>query len=98
MKKYVSKEEKDSLYKAFSIAVKDRALFDEFIIDIFTPTEYKEIHTRLQIIELLEKGVKHRDIASKLGIGVGTVNRGALELKNPKGGFKQIIQKLKITK
>jgi hypothetical protein len=34
MKKYVSKEEKDSLYKAFSIAVKDRVLFDEFVIDI----------------------------------------------------------------
>ncbi len=95
MKKYVSKEDKDSLYKAFSIAVKDRVLFDEFVVDLFTPTEYKEVHIRLQIISLLEKGMKHREIAEKLGIGVATVNRGSLELKNPKGGFKQILLRLK---
>ncbi len=94
MRKYVSQNDKDSLYKALRIAIKDRALFDEFIIDLFTPTEYKEVHTRLQIIELLEKGMKHRDIAVKLGIGVATVNRGSLELKDPKGGFKQILKRM----
>ncbi len=95
MKKHTSQKERDSLYKAFFVAIKDRALFDEFIEDLLTPTENESIHQRWHIIELLEKGVTHRGISDELLIGVATVNRGARELRNPNGGFKQVLKKLK---
>ncbi len=95
MKKHTSKTERDSLYRAFCVAVKDRALFDEFIEDLFTPRENEDIHQRWHIIELLEKGFTHRGVSDELLIGVATVNRGARELRNPNGGFKQVLKKLK---
>ena len=48
---------------------------------LLTPSELEELPTRLQILKLLQKGVSQREIASKLGVGIATVTRGARVLK-----------------
>lgn len=94
MKKEISNKQKSNLYKAFTIALSDQALFDRFLKDLLTPSEYDEIHIRLEIVSMLYKGITHRTISDELSIGVGTVNRGALELKDKNGGFYQVLSKI----
>lgn len=66
----------------------------EFMIDMFTPAELEDFALRWQLIKKLHKGETHREIARELGLGVGTVMRGARELRNKKGGFALMLQKL----
>ena len=42
-----------------------------------TTRELRELNNRLKIIEMLAQGVSQRQIASKLGVGIATVTRGA---------------------
>ena len=72
---------------------KDKALMREFLFDILSPAEYREMAVRWQIIKLLEKRVSHREISKQLKVSVATINRGARELANKKGGFRLILEK-----
>ena len=98
MKKEISSKERNNLYKAFSVAINDQSLFEKFLKDILTPSEYNEIHTRLEIVSMLYKGSTHRNVSDELSIGVGTVNRGALELKDKNGGFYEVLERLNLKK
>ncbi|PLX26102.1 transcriptional regulator [Candidatus Parcubacteria bacterium] len=69
----------------------DRDLLDEFLKDLLTPSEYKDIVTRLQIVKMLDAGVSQRDIAAKLGVSISKVTRGSRELLDDKGGFRKIL-------
>jgi Trp operon repressor len=69
----------------------------EFLKDLLTPKEYRDIGIRWQIIKRLVDHEKHRDIARELKIGVGTVTRGSRELSDKNGGFWQIVKKLRKT-
>lgn len=70
------------------ILSKDKKSLGNFFAAILTPKEILEISTRLQIIKLLKSGVSQKETASKLGVGVATVTRGAKELQ--KGNFSDI--------
>ncbi|MBI3231590.1 MAG: transcriptional regulator [Candidatus Doudnabacteria bacterium] len=72
---------------------KNKQLMREFLFDILSPAEYRELAVRWQIIKDLEKKLPHRDIAKKLKVGVATINRGARELANKKGGFRLALDK-----
>jgi len=69
------------------------ALFHEFLFDILSPAEYKELSVRWQIVKMLKDGTTHRGIAKKLKVSVATVTRGSRELANKKGGFKVVFDK-----
>ena len=58
----------------------EKEVFD-FLSEILTPQELKQLPTRLEIIKMLEKGIPQREIAKKLGVGIATVTRGAKELQ-----------------
>ena len=58
----------------------EKEVFD-FLSEILTPQELKQLPTRLEIIKMLEKGLPQREIAKKLGVGIATVTRGAKELQ-----------------
>ena len=73
------------------IATLDKKLLQEFLIDLLTPAEYKEIALRWQIVKLLHQGVPHRAIAKQLGVGIATVSRGSRELLDPNGGFNRVL-------
>ena len=73
------------------IGASDKKLLQEFLIDLLTPAEYKEIALRWQIVKLLHQGIAHRAIAKQLGVGIATVSRGSRELLDPKGGFNRVL-------
>jgi len=72
----------------------DKHLLREFFKDLLTQKEYKDIGVRWQVVKRLVKHGKHREIASDLKIGIGTVTRGSRELGDKNGGFWQMVKKL----
>ncbi len=78
----------------FSVLNKDKRLTFEFLGDILTPAEFDDIALRWQIVKKLSKGETHRQVAAELKLGIATVNRGARELRNKKGGFALMLKKL----
>jgi len=57
---------------------------EEALYDLLTVSELDEINNRLQIFEMLEKGIPQRKIAEELGVGIATVTRGSNALKKRK--------------
>lgn len=82
------------LMNVLKVAAKDEALFEEFLKDLLTPQELREIPTRWEIVKRLYKGETHATIAGTLKIGIGTVTRGANELKDKNGGFMKMLKKM----
>ncbi len=86
------KKYKEEFTRVLRDTAKSPELFQEALIDFYTPGEYDELAIRWQIVKLLSRGESHREIADKLKIGIGTVARGSRELRNPKGGFNLILK------
>ena len=74
-------------------AAKNKALLHEFLYDLLSPAEYKDLAVRWQIVKMLYQKVPQREIAEKLHISIATVTRGSREMINKKGGFKQVLEK-----
>lgn len=74
------------------LSLKKKEIALAFLQNILTPAELDEIATRLQIVKLLNKGVSQREVAEKLGVSIGTVSRGARELKYGAPGFKNVLK------
>jgi len=74
------------------ISLKTKPVTRAFLKNILTPGELEEICTRLQIFKLLKKGLPQRDVAKKLNVSIGTVSRGARELKYGEQGFNKVLQ------
>jgi TrpR family trp operon transcriptional repressor len=79
-----------ALNKALQRAGRDTTLLDGFLRALLTPSEYKELAIRWQIVSLLEQGMPQREIATKLGVGIATVTRGARELQRPHSAFTKL--------
>lgn len=62
----------------------NKAEITAFLEDLLTPAELAQLSTRLEVIDLLGKKMPQHKIASRLGIGVATVTRGAKMLKTSK--------------
>ena len=86
MKKEREGKYKKELRESLRKTAKEDALLDDFLKDILTPAEYREIANRLQILKLLNKGFSHREIAETLGVGIATVERGARVLVDKRRG------------
>lgn len=52
-----------------------------FLQAVLTPEEFRAIPLRLEIVNLLKKGVAQREIVKRLGVGIATVTRGSKELQ-----------------
>ncbi len=61
--------------------LKTREEISDFLLGILTPKEIDEISRRLKIVRMLKKGIQHKVIAERLGVGVATVTRGSKELQ-----------------
>ncbi len=72
---------------------KNKELLHEFLFDILSPVEYKELAVRWQIVKMLKSNTPHRDIAKSLETSIATVTRGSRELMNKKGGFNRVWEK-----
>ena len=83
----------EELITTLGRAAGDRRLLHDFMKDILTPTELKEIALRWQIVRQLHREVPQWDIAKNLRVAVSTVGRGARMLLNPEGGFNRILKR-----
>ena len=66
---------------------------DIFLTQLLTPTEQSMIQRRWELVKLLYNGIPQREIASKLGMSLCKVTRGAKELKKEDSIFRQILEK-----
>lgn len=80
------------LEKVLTKISKQPKLLHEFLFDILSPAEYKELAVRWQIAKQLHKGVAQRDIAKNLHVSISTVTRGSREMLNKKGGFREVLK------
>lgn len=83
----------EELVEVIRQAAGDKKLLTEFLFDLLTPTEIREMSKRWQVVKMLEQKVPHHKIAKKLGVSVVTVTRGSREMSNPHGGFQSVLKK-----
>ena len=75
-------------------SIKDAEQMGKLLQDFLTPQELEDLILRWEIIKLLNTGMPQREIAKQLGVAIGTVSRGARELKYGHNGFVQLLNKL----
>jgi TrpR-related protein YerC/YecD len=84
-----------SLYKAFSL-IKSEREFNNFLTDLCTPDEIKNLRGRWDIAQLLyDKKLSQFDIAAKTNSGVATITRVARCLNTENAnGYKTILNRI----
>jgi len=75
------------------LSLSDKKDVAVFLKQILTPTEQKMIERRWELVKLLDQGIPQREIASKLGMSLCKVTRGARELKKTDSIFRKILVK-----
>lgn len=66
-------------------AQKQPAAIERFLLELLTPGEAHDLALRWELVELLVAGVSQRQIASRLGISLCKITRGAKILKKRNG-------------
>jgi TrpR family trp operon transcriptional repressor len=69
----------------------DRAVLEDFLVGITTPSERAALSQRLEIVGRLLRNEPQLKIAKDLGVGIATVTRGSKELAA--GKFKALMDK-----
>ena len=75
------------------LGFKSKKPLHEFFVDLLTPSEYKDLAVRWQIVKLLHQGYSQRQISKKLKVSISMVTRGSREMLNKKGGFAALLKK-----
>ena len=57
--------------------INDKNTMQILLDALLTNKEIKEVENRIKIFQLLNKGIKHRQIADILNVGIATVTRGS---------------------
>ncbi len=73
-------------------SISDEEQMGKLLQDFLTPQELEDLVLRWEIIKLLHQGVPQREIAKELGVAIGTVSRGARELKYGHNGFVKLLE------
>ena len=68
-------------------ALEDEQAMARLLRDLFTPAEVDAIGERWAIVKHLAKGQSQRAVRDELGVSIGTVSRGARQLKYGEDGF-----------
>lgn len=63
---------------------------EEFISDLLTPSERKDLWERWSIIDHLLKGHSQREIRDKLKVSISKVTRGSQEIQRGTGAFRRL--------
>lgn len=67
---------------------------ENYIFDLFTPTERIMLAKRLAIAALLTKGLPYQQIADRLKVSTATVARVNLWLRNSGVGYRKAVEKI----
>ncbi len=63
-----------------------------FLAEMLTPTERRNMDLRWRLMKLLTRGMPQREIASRLGISLCKITRGARILKKPESVARAILE------
>lgn len=94
----LGKKFEDDLLAVVCAAAKKKKLLRAFLRDLLTPTEYRDIGFRWQIVQLLAQHIPQHEIARRLKASIVTVSRGSRALFDEQGGFQQMIRRRKLKK
>lgn len=83
----------DELFKAI-LSLNSIDNCEAFFRDLCTIQELKDMRDRWLIVAYLQKGLPYRDIAKKMKTSTTTVARVAFWLRNGRGGYNSVWQKL----
>ena len=85
-----------NLYEAFK-SIKNQEEFNNFLMDLCTPNEIKDLNDRFTVAQLLNEGkLSQRDIAAEVKCSITTVTRVARFLKQENyGGYRSVLNSLK---
>jgi len=61
--------------------IQDRLQMEQFLREILTPTELRDLALRWELMRRLSEGVAQRQIAGEMGISLCKITRGAKILK-----------------
>lgn len=62
--------------------------------DILTPRELASVAERWQLVQMLAKGMKQREIKKELKMSISKVTRGSHVLRHGTGGFLMMLKRL----
>ena len=65
--------------------------YEQLLKVFLTPTEIDAIFQRLQIMDMICKGIAQREISEKLGVGIATVTRGSRMLQENADLLQQVF-------
>lgn len=82
-----------NLIKAMS-TMKTEVELSDFLRDLMTVKELKDISQRWQIVLMLEKKVPYLEIAKQVGVSTTTVTRVALWLNHGQNGYRTALSRL----
>lgn len=83
-----------NLVNAFG-TLKTPSEISNFLRDLMTIKELKDISQRWQIVLLLSQKIPYLEIAKQVGVSTTTVTRVALWLNHGKDGYKTALSRLK---
>ncbi|MBN2780009.1 MAG: transcriptional regulator [Alphaproteobacteria bacterium] len=85
-----------SIEKAFLSLTTEKEIVN-FLKDLITPVEYREIRARWKIAQMLNSTNKsYREISEELKVGLATVTRVARFLKDePFKGYQLVLKRMK---
>lgn len=81
------------LYKSI-LALKKEVEVARFLRDLLTPAEIVDFATRFQVARLLDENETYENITSLTGMSSTTIARVAKWLKNGRGGYRLILDRL----
>ncbi len=67
----------------------------QFLFQLLTPAEVKDLSSRWHLLRLLNRGVTQRKIAEQLHLSLCKITRGSKELKKENSILKEAIQSFK---
>ena len=72
------------------------AELSRLLSDLFTPAEIEAVGERWSIVKLLAAGHPQRVVRDQLGVSIGTVSRGARQLRYGDDGFALAFDALEV--
>ena len=83
-----------SLFSAF-LKLKTETEVENFLKDILTPSEFKDLRERWFVAQKLEKGESYRVINEATGISTTTIGRVARFLRDENyGGYRIVLKRI----
>jgi len=85
-------ESTDRLFKAI-LTLKSEEECYAFFEDLCTMKELKEISQRLQVAELLDRGMNYQTVAAETGVSTATISRVKRCLDYGSGGYRLVLDR-----